>query len=204
MMLSVSCTMLIYTGEHSLAGETMISTVDETWRYDLAVKLSDIRFLQELSLSKMQKLVLAFGSSPVLAELQALVSDDQQLLGEITNVLFQFGPPGEEVAGLPLTSAMPAGGSPVLSEELTRQIVLKQQFILLVDELAHSALGAGSHVASVIAPTIAAREVSQAHIERLGVLLVGAASEEVGDLPTQTGLDPDGWLRSPGAVAAAS
>ncbi|MBP5977484.1 hemerythrin domain-containing protein [Brasilonema sp. CT11] len=182
----------------------MVVTLDDTKRSALAVKLADIKALQQLLIENEQHLIKEVSDQEIAERLRNMLNDDQKNLGVLETVIGQYGiqaEPKKIVSEMiEKVRKLQQGSDMSLYEKVFQHELLKHQQVMSGLTVHKAAQKIGADVLLAIAPLNTINFENRAHQEQLkGVLEVLGVRE-------LTGLDADQgiWARVQDAMAAVS
>jgi hemerythrin superfamily protein len=182
----------------------MVVSLDDTKRNAIAVKLADMKALQQLVLENEQQLVQQGLDSEISDRIRDFIKDDQKNLGILETVIGQYGiqaEPRQTVRQFIESARKLFQGSELsLYEKVSQHELLKHQIVtsgLIVHKAAQKV---GADVMMAIGPLNAINFENRAHQEQLkGVLEILGVRELTGQEADQ-GI----WARVQDALAAVS
>ncbi|MBW4443709.1 MAG: hemerythrin domain-containing protein [Plectolyngbya sp. WJT66-NPBG17] len=180
----------------------MVATMDDTKRLAIAMKLADIKAVQELLISNEQKFISATTDPDLVKRFQDMLKDDQKNLGILDTVIVQYGVQSEPKGTIAemiqkLEEAM-SGSELTLFEKVFQHELLKHQQTMSGIVIHKAAQKVGADIEAAIAPLNTVNFENRAHQEQLkGVIEILGVRE-------LTGMDADQglWARVQDAVAA--
>ncbi|MBW4596285.1 MAG: hemerythrin domain-containing protein [Brasilonema angustatum HA4187-MV1] len=182
----------------------MVVTLDDTKRSALAVKLADIKALQQLLIENEQQLIKEVSDQEIAERLRNMLNDDQKNLGVLETVIGQYGIQAEPkktiTEMIEKVRKLQQGSDMSLYEKVFQHELLKHQQVMSGLTVHKAAQKIGADVLLAIAPLNTINFENRAHQEQLkGVLEVLGVRE-------LTGLDADQgiWARVQDAMAAVS
>jgi len=182
----------------------MVTTLDDTKRSALAVKLADIKAIQNLLIANEQKFISEIKDQEIRDRFQHMLEDDQKNLGVLDTVIVQYGVQGE--AKETITQMVDKLGQLMQGSELSiyekvfQHELLKHQQVMSGLLVHKAAQKIGADVLAAISPINTINFENRAHQEQLkGVLEVLGVRELTGQEADQ-GL----WGRVQDAMAALS
>lgn len=180
----------------------MVATMDDTKRLAIAMKLADIKAVQELIISNEQKFISATTDSELVKRFQDMLKDDQKNLGILDTVIVQYGvqsEPKKTIAEMvQKLEEMMSGSELTLFEKVFQHELLKHQQTMSGIVIHKAAQKVGADIEAAIAPLNTVNFENRAHQEQLkGVIEILGVRE-------LTGMDADQglWARVQDAVAA--
>ena len=168
----------------------MVSTLDDTKRSAIAVKLADMKLLQGLLISNEQKLLSQCNDEEIRDRLEDMLEDDQKNLGIIESVIAQYGTtaePQDKVQKF-IEQAQEAmeGSELTLYEKVSQHELLKHSHVMKGLVVHKAAQVVGETVRKVIEPLYTVNFENRAHQEQLkGVLYILGTRELTGQDPEQ-------------------
>ncbi|MBD2091208.1 hemerythrin domain-containing protein [Microcoleus sp. FACHB-1515] len=182
----------------------MVTTLDDTKRQAIGMKLADMKAIQELIISNEQKFISAIGDSDIQKRFQDMIKDDQKNLGILETVIVQYGNPAqpkEEISDMvrKIDELMSGTKLTIFEKVFQHELLKHQQFMngIIVHKAAQKV---GADVEAAITPLNTINFENRAHQEQLkGVLEMLGVYELTGQQADQ-GL----WARVQDAVAALS
>ena len=182
----------------------MVSTLDDTKRVSIAMKLASIKAIQALLIENEQLFLSKVSDQKIRERFQSMLEDDQKNLGVLETVIVQYGVPSEpkdtiqEMASK--ISQLMSGDKLSLYEKVFQHELLKHQQVMSGLIVHKAAQKVGADVEAAIAPLNTINFENRAHQEQLkGVLEVLGVRELTGQEADQ-GI----WARVQDAVAAVS
>ena len=182
----------------------MVSTLDDTKRQAIAMKLADMKALQNLLISNEQKFIQEISDNDVRKRIQDMLDDDQKNLGILDTVIVQYGvksEPKETVQKLiQETDKLMQGSELTLFEKVAQHELLKHKQTMAGLLIHKAAQVVGADVDAAITPLNTINFENRAHQEQLKGIL------EILGVRELTGKDADQglWARVQDAVAALS
>ena len=180
----------------------MVATMDDTKRLAIAMKLSDIKAVQELLIANEQKFISATTDSELVKRFQDMLKDDQKNLGILDTVIVQYGVQSEPKKTVSefvsKVEELMSGSELTLYEKVFQHELLKHQQVMSGIVVHKAAQKVGADIEAAIAPLNTVNFENRAHQEQLkGVLEILGVRE-------LTGMDADQglWSRVQDAVAA--
>lgn len=180
----------------------MVSTLDDTKRTAIAVKLADIKALQNLLISNEQLLLNQCGDQEICDRLRDMLNDDQKNLGVLDTVIVQYGVKGEPKETtqemIEKTQKLMQGSELTLYEKFANHELLKHGQVMKGLLVHKAAQVVGADVEAAITPLNTVNFENRAHQEQLKGILEILGTREL------TGKDPDQgiWARVQDAIAA--
>lgn len=182
----------------------MVATMDDTKRKAIAMKLADIKAVQELLISNEQKFISATTDSELVKRFQEMLKDDQKNLGILETVMVQYGVQSEPKQTMSefvsKMEEMMSGSELTLFEKVFQHELMKHQQVMSGLIVHKAAQRVGADIEAAITPLNTINFENRAHQEQLkGVLEILGVRE-------LTGMDADQglWGRVQDAVAALS
>ncbi len=180
----------------------MVATMDDTKRMAIAMKLADIKAVQELLIANEQKFISATTDSELVKRFQDMLKDDQKNLGVLDTVIVQYGVQSEPKKTVSefvsKVEELMSGSELTLYEKVFQHELLKHQQVMSGIVVHKAAQKVGADIEAAIAPLNTVNFENRAHQEQLkGVLEILGVRE-------LTGMDADQglWSRVQDAVAA--
>ncbi|MER3432316.1 MAG: DNA nickase [Leptolyngbya sp. ERB_1_1] len=180
----------------------MVATMDDTKRLAIAMKLADIKAVQELIIANEQKFISATTDSELVKRFQDMLKDDQKNLGILDTVIVQYGVQSEPkktvTEFVQKVEELMSGSELTLYEKVFQHELLKHQQTMSGIVIHKAAQKVGADIEAAIAPLNTVNFENRAHQEQLkGVLEILGVRE-------LTGMDADQglWARVQDAVAA--
>ncbi len=182
----------------------MVTTLDDTKRSALAVKLADIKAIQNLLIANEQKFISEINDQEIRDRFQHMLEDDQKNLGVLDTVIVQYGVQGEPKETITQMvdklQQLMQGSELSIYEKVFQHELLKHQQVMSGLLVHKAAQKIGADVLAAIAPINTINFENRAHQEQLkGVLEVLGVRELTGQEADQ-GL----WGRVQDAMAALS
>jgi hemerythrin superfamily protein len=182
----------------------MVTSLDDTKRNAIAVKLANMKALQQLVLENEQQLVQQGLDSEISDRIRDFIKDDQKNLGILETVIGQYGiqaEPKQTVQQFIDTARQLFQGSELsLYEKVSQHELLKHQIVMSGLIVHKAAQKVGADVMLAIGPLNAVNFENRAHQEQLkGVLEILGVRELTGQEADQ-GI----WARVQDAMAAVS
>lgn len=182
----------------------MVSTLDDTKRNAIAVKLADMRLLQQFLIENEQLFLRESTDSEISQRIQDMLNDDQKNLGILDTIIVQYGihqEPNRTVQQQVETLREWMQGSELsLYEKVFQHELLKHQQVMTGLLIHKAAQRVGADVMAAITPLNTINFENRAHQEQLKGIL------EILGVRELTGQDADQgiWARVQDAVAAFS
>jgi len=180
----------------------MVATMDDTKRLAIAMKLADIKAVQELIIANEQKFISATTDSELVKRFQDMLKDDQKNLGILDTVIVQYGVQSEPkdtiTEMVKKMDEMMSSSELTLFEKVFQHELLKHQQVMSGIVIHKAAQKVGADIEAAIAPLNTVNFENRAHQEQLkGVIEILGVRE-------LTGMDADQglWARVQDAVAA--
>ena len=182
----------------------MVATLDDTKRSAIAVKLADMKAIQNLLIRNEQMFISAISDRDIVERFQKMLDDDQKNLGVLETIMVQYGiqaEPKETVQQfLDKLQQLMQGSELTTYEKVFQHELLKHQQAMSGLTIHKAAQQVGADVLVAIGPLNTVNFENRAHQEQLkGVLEVLGVRELTGQEADQ-GL----WGRVQDAVAALS
>lgn len=182
----------------------MVSTLDDTKRTAIAMKLADMKAIQEVLISNEEKLINACNDQDIRHRLQSMLDDDRKNMGVLETVIVEYGVKADAhqstMKMLEQVRELMDSSELSLYEKAAQHELLKHAQVgngLIVHKCAQVV---GADIEAAITPLNTVNFENRAHQEQLkGVGEVLGVRELVGKEPDQ-GL----WGRVQDAVAALS
>ncbi|MBW4613886.1 MAG: hemerythrin domain-containing protein [Desmonostoc vinosum HA7617-LM4] len=182
----------------------MVSTLDDTKRNAIAVKLADMKAIQQLLIKNEQLFARESNDSEISKRFQDMLNDDQKNLGVLETVIVQYGIQGQPKNTLQQmvqkVQELMQGSELSLYEKVFQHELLKHQQVMTGLTIHKAAQKVGADVMAAIGPLNTINFENRAHQEQLkGVLEILGVRE-------LTGQDADQgiWARVQDAMAAFS
>lgn len=182
----------------------MVTTLEDTKRQAIAMKLADMKALQNLVIANEQKFITAIGDQDIQKRFQEMLEDDQKNLGVLDTVIIQYGiqsEPKPEIAEMvKKLDQLMSGSDLTIFDKVFQHELLKHQLVMMGVVIHKAAQKVGADIEAAITPLNTVNFENRAHQEQLkGVLEVLGVYELTGQQADQ-GL----WARVQDAVAALS
>lgn len=180
----------------------MVTTLDDTKRSAIAVKLASIKAIQNLLISTEEQLLKECTDQEISSRLQEMLKDDQKNLGVLDTVIVQYGIQGEPKETtkqlVEMTQKLMSGSELTLYEKFTQLELLKHGQAMAGIIVHKAAQQVGADVEAAITPLNTVNFENRAHQEQLKGVLEILGTREL------TGKDPDQgvWARVQDAMAA--
>jgi hemerythrin superfamily protein len=182
----------------------MVATLDDTKRSAIAVKLADMKAIQQLLIENEQQFISEVGDSDIADRLRKMHEDDQKNLGVLETVIGQYGiqaQPKETITQMiEKVRELMKGSKLSIYEKVFQHELLKHQQVMSGLTVHKAAQKVGADVMLAIGPLNTINFENRAHQEQLkGVLEILGVRE-------LTGQDADQgiWSRVQDAMAALS
>ena len=182
----------------------MVATLDDTKRSAIAVKLADVKVLQQLLIENEQQFLKEVNDPEVRDSIQNMLNDDQKNMGILETVIGQYGiqaEPKETIFEMveKLRELM-QGSKLSLYEKVFQHELLKHQQVMSGLTIHKSAQKVGADVLLAIGPLNTVNFENRAHQEQLKGIL------EILGVRELTGQDADQgiWARVQDGMAALS
>lgn len=182
----------------------MVTTLDDTKRNAIAVKLASIKALQKLVIEN-EKLLLKEGLDAEIADrIRNFINDDEKNLGILETVIGQYGiqaePKKTVTQFIEKAGELFKGSELSLYEKVSQHELLKHQLVMSGLIVHKAAQKVGADILLAIAPLNTINFENRAHQEQLkGVLEILGVRELTGE-----DADQGIWARVQDAVAAVS
>ena len=182
----------------------MVTTLDDTKRNAIAVKLASIKALQQLVIEN-EKLLLKEGLDAEIADrIRNFINDDEKNLGILETVIGQYGiqaePKKTVTQFIEKAGELFKGSELSLYEKVSQHELLKHQLVMSGLIVHKAAQKVGADILLAIAPLNTINFENRAHQEQLkGVLEILGVRELTGE-----DADQGIWARVQDAVAAVS
>lgn len=181
----------------------MATTITDTQRKAIAMKLADMKVLQNQMVASEQKLISAISDGEITKRIQDMLKDDQESLGTIEAAISKFGTasePQEKVKNFAQTVDKMMGGSELdLYEKALQHEGMKHQLVmtgLLVHKCAQTA---GEDWEEAIDPINKVNFQNRAHQEQLKAIIYALGTRELVGKEPDTGI----WAAVEDGIAAA-
>ncbi len=180
----------------------MVTTLDDTKRSAIAVKLASMKAIQNLFISSEQTLLKEIKDQDISDRLRDMTSDDQKNLDVLDTVIVQYGVKGEPKETtqklIEMTQKLMEGSELSSYEKFTQLELLKHGQVMAGIVIHKAAQKVGADVEAAITPLNTINFENRAHQEQLkGVLEVLGVRELTGQEADQ-GI----WARVQDAMAA--
>lgn len=182
----------------------MVATLDDTKRSAIAVKLADIKAIQQLIIENEQQLIREISDQEIKDRIQNMLNDDQKNLGVLETVIGQYGiqaKPQETVTQfIEKARELNKGSKLSLYEKVFQHELIKHQQVISGLTVHKAAQKVGADVLLAIGPLNTVNFENRAHQEQLKGIL------EILGVRELTGQDADQgiWARVQDAMAALS
>jgi len=180
----------------------MVATMDDTKRLAIAMKLADIKAVQELIIANEQKFISATTDSELVKRFQDMLKDDQKNLGILDTVIVQYGVQSEPkktvTEFVQKVQELMSGSELTLYEKVFQHELLKHQQTMSGIVIHKAAQKVGADVEAAIAPLNTVNFENRAHQEQLKGILETLGVRELTGMDADQGL----WARVQDAVAA--
>lgn len=181
----------------------MVTTLNDAQRKSIAMKLADMKVLQNQLIASEQKLISAVTDTEITKRLQDMVKDDQESLGTIEAAITKFGTasqPQEKVKNFTQTVDKMMGGSDLdLYEKALQHEGMKHQLVMTGMLVHKCAQAAGEDWEQAIDPINKVNFQNRAHQEQLKAIIYALGTREL------VGKEPDTsiWAAVEDGIAAA-
>ncbi|MBD1843737.1 hemerythrin domain-containing protein [Cyanobacteria bacterium FACHB-63] len=180
----------------------MVATMDDTKRLAIAMKLADIKAVQELLIANEQKFISATTDSELVKRFQDMLKDDQKNLGVLDTVIVQYGvqsEPKETITEMAKKiGEMMSGSELTLFEKVFQHELLKHQQVMSGIVIHKAAQKVGADIEAAIAPLNTVNFENRAHQEQLKGVIELLGVRELTGMDADQGL----WARVQDSVAA--
>ncbi|MBE9010972.1 hemerythrin domain-containing protein [Pseudanabaenaceae cyanobacterium LEGE 13415] len=180
----------------------MVATMDDTKRLAIAMKLADIKAVQELIISNEQKFISATTDSELVKRFQDMLKDDQKNLGILDTVIVQYGvqskPKDTITEMVQKIEEMMSGSELTLFDKVFQHELLKHQQTMSGIVIHKAAQKVGADIEAAIAPLNTVNFENRAHQEQLKGVIEQLGVRELTGMDADQGL----WARVQDAVAA--
>lgn len=182
----------------------MVATLDDTKRSAIAIKLADLKALQQLLIENEEQLIKQVSDQEIADRLRNFLEDDKKNLGVLETVIGQYGiqaEPKKTVTELiEKVRKLQQGSELSLYEKVFQHELLKHQQVMTGLTVHKAAQKVGADVMLAIGPLNTINFENRAHQEQLkGVLEILGVRELTGQEAEQ-GI----WARVQDAMAAVS
>ncbi|MBN8562511.1 MAG: hemerythrin domain-containing protein [Leptolyngbya sp. UWPOB_LEPTO1] len=182
----------------------MVTTVDDTKRKAIAMKLADMKAVQELIISNEQEFISATTDSEIAKRFQEMLKDDQKNLGILDTVIVQYGVPSEPKQTISefvsKMDQMMSGSELTMYEKVFQHELMKHQQVMTGITIHKAAQRVGADIEAAITPLNTVNFENRAHQEQLKGVLETLGVRELTGMDADQGL----WSRVQDAVAALS
>jgi hemerythrin superfamily protein len=182
----------------------MVATMDDTKRKAIAMKLADMKAVQELLISNEQKFIAATTDSEIVNRFQDMLKDDQKNLGILETVIVQYGVASEpkQTIGefVSKMDQMMSGSELTLFEKVFQHELMKHQQVMTGIVIHKAAQRVGADIEAAITPLNTVNFENRAHQEQLKGIIETLGVRELTGMDADQGL----WSRVQDAVAALS
>lgn len=168
----------------------MVLTITDEKRMAIAVRLADIKALQNLVIANEEKLIPSVEDDNIRKWLGEMLDDDRKNLSILENVIINFGTKGEPKTQVKelveKTGELMSGTKLTPYEKISEHELLKHQLAMAGLEVHKAAQVVGADVDAAIAPLNTVNFENRAHQERLkGVREILSTRELTGKDPEQ-------------------
>ncbi|MBV9388991.1 MAG: hemerythrin domain-containing protein [Chroococcidiopsidaceae cyanobacterium CP_BM_ER_R8_30] len=180
----------------------MVTTLDDTKRSAIAVKLANVKAIQNLLISSEQTLLQESTDQDINSRLRDMLGDDQKNLGVLDTVIVQYGVQGEPKETtkqlIEMTQKLMSGSELTLYEKFAQLELFKHGQVMAGIVIHKAAQQVGADVEAAITPLNTINFENRAHQEQLKGVLEILGTREL------TGKDADQgiWARVQDAMAA--
>ncbi|BAY87438.1 hemerythrin hhE cation-binding domain-containing protein [Calothrix parasitica NIES-267] len=184
-------------------GFIMVATLNDTQRKSIAMKLGDMKVLQNQLIASEQKLISAITDTEITKRLQDMLKDDQESLGTIEAAITKFGTSSEaqeKVKTFTQTVDKMMGGSELqLHEKALQHEGMKHQLVMTGMLVHKCAQTAGEDWEEAIDPINKVNFQNRAHQEQMKAIIYALGTREL------VGKEPDTsiWGAVEDGIAAA-
>ncbi|WP_250122454.1 hemerythrin domain-containing protein [Chroococcidiopsis sp. CCMEE 29] len=182
----------------------MVATLDDTKRSAIAVKLADMKAVQELIISNEEKLLSQVNDQEIRQRLQDMLESDRKNLGVLETVIVQYGVQGEprQVTQqlVEMTQQMMQGSDLSLYDKFAQHELFKHGQVMTGIMLHKAAQVVGADVDLAFGPLNTVNFENRAHQEQLKGMLEQVGTRELTGQEADQGL----WARVQDAMAAFS
>jgi hemerythrin superfamily protein len=180
----------------------MVLTLDDTKRMALAMKLAEMKALQEVLIANEERFISAIADSEIVQRFQDMLADDRKNMGVLETTIVQYGVKSEPketfTEYMSSVDKLMSGDKLTVFEKVAQHELLKHQQVMMGLLVHKASQKIGADVMAAIAPLNTVNFENRAHQEQLkGVLEVLGVLELTGQEADQ-GL----WSRVQDAVAA--
>lgn len=182
----------------------MVATLDDTKRSAIAIKLADVKVLQQLLIENEQQFIKEVNDPEVRDRIQDMLNDDQKNLDVLETVIGQYGiqaKPKETISEMvKKVRELMQGSKLSLYEKVFQHELLKHQQVMSGLTIHKAAQKVGADVLLAITPLNTVNFENRAHQEQLKGIL------EILGVRELTGQDADQgiWARVQDGMAALS
>jgi hemerythrin superfamily protein len=182
----------------------MVTTLDDTKRIAIGMKLADMKALQNLLIANEQKFISALADDDLRKRIQDMLDDDQKNIGVLDTVIIQYGVKAEPKESttkiIGEAQKLMESSELTLFEKVSQHELLKHKQTMTGLLIHKAAQVVGADVEAAITPLNTVNFENRAHQEQLkGILEILGVRELTGQEADQ-GL----WGRVQDAVAALS
>lgn len=182
----------------------MVTTLDDTKRSALGVKLADIKAIQNLLIANEQRFIQEINDQEIRDRFQHMLEDDQKNLGILDTVIVQYGVQGQPKETITQMvdklQQLMQGSELSIYEKVFQHELLKHQQVMSGLTVHKAAQKIGADVLAAISPINTINFENRAHQEQLkGVLEILGVRELTGQE-----VDQGIWGRVQDAMAALS
>ncbi len=182
----------------------MVATLDDTKRSAIAVKLADMKAVQELIISNEEKLLSQVNDQEIRQRLQDMLESDRKNLGVLETVIVQYGIQGEprQVTQqlIEMTQQMMQGSDMSLYDKFAQHELFKHGQAMTGIMLHKAAQVVGADVDLAFGPLNTVNFENRAHQEQLKGMLEQIGTRELTGQEADQGI----WARVQDAMAAFS
>jgi hemerythrin superfamily protein len=180
----------------------VVLTIAEEKRTAIAMKLADIKAMQELSIHNEETLIAGCDDEEILKSLSSMLEDDRKNLIILDNIIIHYGiqsEAGAHVKEMIRNEALIMQEAQFsFNEKVSLHELLKHQLVIAGQAVHKAGQVVGSDVGTAIAPIHVLNFENRSHQERLqGILEILSTRELTGQDPNQ-GI----WARIQDSVAA--
>lgn len=182
----------------------MVATLEDTKRQAIAMKLADMKALQNLLISNEEKFISTCSDQELTKRFRDMLEDDRKNLGVLDTVIVQYGiqaePKETSQKMIEEVQKLMAGSELTLFEKVAQHELLKHKQTMSGLLIHKAAQVVGADIEAAITPLNTVNFENRAHQEQLKGIL------EILGVRELTGKDPDQgvWGRVQDAVAALS
>lgn len=180
----------------------MVTTLDDTKRSAIAVKLANVKAIQNLLISSEQTLLQESTDQDINSRLRDMLADDQKNLGVLDTVIVQYGVKGEPKETtkqlIEMTQKLMSGSELTLYEKFTQLELLKHGQVMAGIVIHKAAQQVGADVEAAIGPLNTVNFENRAHQEQLKGVLEILGTRELTGKEADQGI----WARVQDAMAA--